>query len=92
MTVKACAVRVRGRVQGVFYRASSRATAVELGLAGWARNMEDGSVAMHLQGSDEAVDAMLAWARRGPSGARVDAVDVTSVEVDPALEGFEIRR
>lgn len=92
MASKACAVRVLGRVQGVFYRASSQAAARELGIVGWARNQADGSVAMHVQGRSDAVEAMLAWARKGPPGARVNDIEVTPAEVDAGLEDFEIRR
>ncbi len=85
-------VRVRGRVQGVFYRASSADAARRFGVVGWVRNVDDGSVAMHIQGPSAAVDSMLAWTRQGPPGARVDGVEVAPAEVTSGIEGFEIRR
>jgi acylphosphatase len=86
--MKAVQVRVMGKVQGVFYRASARGEAERLGLSGWARNMSDGSVALLLQGEDQAVDEMLAWCRVGPPGAEPGWLDVQPVVTDASLIGF----
>ena len=67
---------VHGRVQGVGFRASLAWKAEMLGVTGWVRNRHDGTVEAMIQGSDEAVAAMIAWTRRGPPGARVDRVGV----------------
>ncbi|HRD94277.1 MAG TPA: acylphosphatase [Accumulibacter sp.] len=67
-------LRIRGRVQGVGYRWSLCAEADRLGLAGWVRNRRDGSVEALVCGPVEAVDALVLWAHRGPSMARVDSV------------------
>ncbi len=67
--------RVRGRVQGVFYRASTCDRAAELGLVGWVRNCADGSVELEAEGPREQVDQLIAWCRRGPAGARVSGVE-----------------
>jgi len=78
-------VRVRGRVQGVFFRDSTRRRAAELGVLGWVRNEPDGSVAVHAEGPAAAVEALLAFLHEGPPGARVEAV-----EAEPAaVEGHE---
>jgi acylphosphatase len=69
-------VRIRGRVQGVFFRAEATERARSLGLAGWVRNCPDGSVEAVFEGNDERVASMVEWCRRGPSGARVDEIDV----------------
>ena len=66
---------IRGRVQGVGYRAWAEAAALELGLQGWVRNRRDGSVEGLLSGSVEAVVAMTNACWQGPPGARVDAID-----------------
>jgi acylphosphatase len=68
-------VVIRGRVQGVGYRAWTEVTALERGLEGWVRNCRDGSVEAVFSGPDGDVVAMIALCRRGPPGARVDAID-----------------
>jgi acylphosphatase len=73
-------VRISGRVQGVFFRAEARSRAESLGLAGWARNAADGSVEAVFEGDEVRVRSMVDWCRRGPSGARVDNVEVQTEE------------
>jgi acylphosphatase len=68
---------VRGRVQGVWYRASAAREAARLGVAGSAANRPDGSVELVVEGEPGAVDALLAWARLGPPRASVHDVEVT---------------
>ncbi len=68
-------VIIRGRVQGVGYRAWTEVTALERGLLGWVRNRRDGSVEALFVGSEDAVVAMFEECRRGPPRARVDVVD-----------------
>ena len=83
-------VQVRGRVQGVFFRAEARARAESLGVAGWIRNLPDGRVEAVFEGEDEHVDSMVKWCRRGPAGAEVEEVDVERQE--PVGEtGFRVR-
>lgn len=65
---------VSGRVQGVFYRASTRDRAVVLGLRGLARNLDDGRVEVIVEGEDGAIDALQAWLWEGPPAARVESV------------------
>ena len=76
---------VEGRVQGVGFRAATRAEAVRLGLRGHARNLADGRVEVVAAGADEAVDALARWLRRGPPLARVDAL--TREPADDAAVG-----
>ena len=68
-------VVVRGRVQGVGYRAWTEMMAAAQGVEGWVRNRRDGSVEAVFAGAEEAVLAMIALCRAGPPGARVDAMD-----------------
>jgi acylphosphatase len=69
-------VVVRGRVQGVFFRAETERRARSLGLAGWVRNNPDGTVEAVFEGDRARVESMLDWSRRGPALADVEGVDV----------------
>jgi len=83
-------VKVHGRVQGVFFRDSTRQRAKAHGVAGWARNMPDGSVEAVLEGEPNAVQRLVQFLRSGPSHAQVERVEVQ--EEDPeGLSGFSIR-
>ena len=73
-------VVVHGRVQGVFFRDSTRREAERAGVAGWVRNVRDGTLEAHLEGERAAVDALLAFVGRGPERAKVPRVEVEEVE------------
>jgi acylphosphatase len=88
MTVRRC-VRVRGAVQGVFFRATCAQEAARRGVAGWVRNVPGGSVEAVFEGEPDAVEAMTAWCRRGPDGARVDGIEAAD-EPPEGLQGFRI--
>ncbi len=82
-------VLIDGVVQGVFFRAATRETAERLGLSGWVRNLPDGRVEAVFEGPDEAVEAAVAWCRKGPERAFVESVE--SVEEPPeGLSGFPV--
>ncbi len=89
---KATAVRavVRGAVQGVGFRDAALRRASKLGVLGWVRNAEDGSLLVHAEGPEAAVGELLAFLREGPRGARVDDVEVDRVKVE-GHEQFAIR-
>ncbi len=80
---------ISGRVQGVGFRYSMSEAAERLGVTGWVRNRRDGTVEAVVDGATDAVDAMLAWAHRGPRGASVTDVQVT--EAAGSFERFEMR-
>ena len=84
-------VVVSGRVQGVGFRAATRAKAEACGVAGWVRNRSDGSVEATFEGDAEAVAALVAFCRSGPRLARIERVDVRE-EASEGLVGFEFRR
>ncbi|MGW9231244.1 acylphosphatase [Pseudorhizobium sp. NPDC055634] len=84
--------RIRGRVQGVGYRAWTRSEAERLGLAGWVRNEPDGTVAALLAGPAEAVDAMIERLRNGPPGASVSAVETWDEKGAGLSADFRITR
>lgn len=88
--MKCVRVQVSGRVQGVMFRDSCRREADRLGVVGWVRNEPGGSVLVEAEGPDDAVDALVAWCRTGPPGARVSGVDVTAASPSGG-QGFEVR-
>ena len=67
---------VSGRVQGVFYRASAKTKADELGIKGFVQNLPDGEVYMEAEGSDEKLDLFKAWCSEGPPRAQVEQVEI----------------
>ncbi len=81
---------VRGRVQGVFFRDSTRERALALGVGGWVRNAGDGTVAVHAEGDAAAVEELLSFLREGPPSAEVASVDVEEAK-DEGHEQFAVR-
>lgn len=82
-------VIVHGRVQGVFFRDTTRRLAEQRGVAGWVRNNGDGTVEAVFEGEAGAVDRLLAFAREGPRGAYVERVEVGE-EQPEGLRGFRV--
>lgn len=83
--------RVRGKVQGVYFRHSTRLEAERLTLAGYARNLPDGSVEVSAHGAPEALEQLREWLHRGPRSARVDSVEeIDAGPQPPASSSFEI--
>lgn len=83
-------LRVWGRVQGVYFRASTLEQAIQRGLRGWVRNRADGSVEVVAEGEEAVLRELLAWVEQGPPLASV--AEVEAVWADEAgLEGFEVR-
>ncbi|MGK6312667.1 acylphosphatase [Neorhizobium sp. DT-125] len=87
---KAALVRITGRVQGVSYRVWTRNEATRLGLTGWVRNEEDGSVTALIAGPDTAVLAMIERFWHGPSGASVSGVETELTVTEEMPAGFRI--
>jgi acylphosphatase len=86
-------LNIRGRVQGVGFRAFVEETAFGLGLKGWVRNRRDGSVEAVVGGPREAVESLIEAVRRGPRSARVDAVDIAESDeaaLRPSHGGFAL--
>jgi acylphosphatase len=82
---------VVGKVQGVFFRHSTRFEATKLSIRGSARNLSDGSVEVIAQGEPAALEQLRAWLRRGPAQARVDEVrELTADDLEPIATGFDI--
>ncbi len=89
-TVKATLL-IKGKVQGVFFRAHTRDQAEALGLAGWVRNLPLRRVEAVFQGPREKVEQAIAWCHQGPPAAAVSEVAVSWGDPDPGLKFFEIR-
>ena len=83
-------VVAHGRVQGVFFRDSTRREAGARGVAGWASNEADGTVAMVFEGPADAVEAMIAFVRDSPGHSSVTSVDASAEEPE-GLSGFSTR-
>jgi acylphosphatase len=83
-------VVVHGHVQGVFFRDTARRLALEQGVSGWVRNTWKGTVEAVFEGPPEAVERLVAFAHRGPSGALVERVEVFE-EDEEGLTGFSVR-
>ena len=84
-------LRVHGRVQGVWFRESMRQEAARLAIAGWVRNRLDGTVEALVQGEPAAVEAITAWARRGPRDAQVRKVEASDEPGAEPCATFEKR-
>lgn len=92
-TMKHVKMRISGKVQGVFFRASAKAEAERLGLTGFIRNEGDGSVYVEIEGSEAAVERFMVWCKRGPQLAEVESVQTeegqpkhfTTFEISPRV-------
>jgi len=86
-------VFVTGRVQGVFFRAETKKQALALGLRGWVRNLQDGRVESVFEGTENEVETMIAWCKKGPRFARVKGVEIMedSPSAGTGFDNFEIR-
>jgi acylphosphatase len=85
-------LKIAGRVQGVYYRASAVQEAQKLGLTGWVMNCRDGSVEAVVEGAKPKLEELIAWCQQGPDGARVTQVDIRWETPENNFYGFSIRR
>ncbi len=85
-------IRVRGKVQGVYFRLTTKAVADQLGVKGFVMNTEDGSVYIEAEGDDFGLEALLDFCKEGPERAEVEAVDYTEVNSIRGFKNFEIRK
>ena len=84
-------IQITGKVQGVFFRQSTKQKAEELGIKGWVRNQPDGSVLAEIEGPQQALMVMEAWLKMGPESAIVEKLIVQPGE-EKGYTGFDIRR
>lgn len=85
-------LQIRGRVQGVYFRASLVQQAQALGLTGWVMNCGDGSVAAAVEGSRRHLEELISWCWQGPPGARVTEVSVEWDRARDSFSGFVVKR
>lgn len=83
---------VSGKVQGVFFRSSTKYMAEKLCLSGWVRNLADGRVEAVFEGDKEAVEKMVEWCRKGPEYAGVTGIEVVAEDHTGEFKGFLLRR
>ncbi len=88
--LKAVKIRVKGRVQGVFFRASTKEMACTLGINGWVKNELNGDVSIHAEGSESAINKLIEWCHKGPEYSKVTQVSFDRVESQD-FTSFEIR-
>jgi len=82
---------VTGRVQGVFFRDSTRRIAEELGIFGWVRNLNDSRVEVVLEGEKEIIEKLIEWTKKGPVLARVNSIEIEWQDYKGEFKNFEIR-
>jgi acylphosphatase len=90
MATRRVSLRIRGKVQGVFFRESTRIEASRLGLTGWVRNREDGSVEAVAEGEPAALEDFIRWCHRGPVAARVTDVERSDSEPTGEFRAFTV--
>lgn len=89
--MKRIRITISGKVQGVWYRKSTQQKAQELGLDGWVKNLENGSVLLEAQGNAAALEQLITWCYRGPENAIVTGVETENIPVEESF-GFEVIR
>ena len=83
-------IKVKGKVQGVFFRANTTEKARNLSISGWVANMPEGSVYIVAEGETAHIDSFIEWVRQGPKLSRVDSIELTEGKLED-FDGFEIR-
>lgn len=92
LSTRRASLRIKGYVQGVFYRHSAMELAVGLGLKGFVRNLPDGDVEAVAEGPAEALEKFISWSRRGPPAARVEQVEVSYSPATSEFARFQVER
>ncbi len=91
MELERVRLHIKGKVQGVFFRASTKGVADSLGIKGWVRNLPDGSVEIVAEGKPEAIRKLIQWCKKGPTRAVVTEVEVKKEAPTETFENFYIR-
>ena len=88
--MKAIHLRITGRVQGVFFRSTTKEKADELGITGWVKNCADGSVEVFAQGEDEKLKKFEEWCKHGPASAQVDSISKKILNEEMDTKDFTV--
>ena len=91
MVQKQIHIFVTGRVQGVFFRQSTKVMAIKNNAKGWVRNLDDGRVEIVAQGETQDIDNLAHWCKTGPANSRVDEFELSDENISDEFENFEVR-
>jgi acylphosphatase len=91
MTLKRIHIFITGRVQGVFFRQSTRVMAIKNNVNGWVRNLDDGRVEIVAEGKTQNIDNLVDWCKTGPANSRVDDFELSEEHSTSKFENFEVR-
>ena len=91
MVLKRIHIFVTGRVQGVFFRQSTRVMAIKNNVNGWVRNLGDGQVEIVAEGQESNIDALADWCKTGPANSRVDEFELSEENSTDEFANFEVR-
>ena len=91
MIQKRIHIFVTGRVQGVFFRQSTRVMAIKNNVNGWVRNLDDGRVEIVAEGEESNIDALIDWCKTGPANSRVDEFELVEENSTDEFKNFEVR-
>ena len=91
MVQKRIHIFVTGRVQGVFFRQSTRVIAIKNNVNGWVRNLDDGRVEIVAEGEKQNIESLTNWCKTGPANSRVDEFELSEENYTGEFENFEVR-
>ena len=91
MSMKQIHIFVTGRVQGVFFRQSSKVMAIKNNVEGWVRNLDDGRVEIVGEGEESNINSFIDWCKTGPANSRVDEFELSEENITNEFEDFEVR-
>ena len=91
MIQKRIHIFITGRVQGVFFRQSTRVMAIKNNVTGWIRNLDDGRVEIVAEGETQNIDNLVTWCKTGPANSRVDEFELSEENYTGEFENFEVR-
>ena len=91
MVLKRIHIFVIGRVQGIFFRQSTRVIAIKNNVNGWVRNLDDGRVEIVAEGEKQNIDNLVNWCKTGPANSRVDEFELLDENYTDEFENFEVR-